>query len=211
MFCSAFLIAFFAKAPSRSTKKIHKTQFVLILVLACILGISGFAQADSDRGGFTLSIYTGAGGFSSFQIDGDNVLEPAIAPVSIGVGGFVWNRFALLLRASATVFRYSPQGMGSAESRLEPTLTRSLFLGLSAQHWVSDSWTVEASMGFSFVGNGPIEAQLNRGIGMSARLGHPFAQIANGSVSAVWELSPSIYSRRETTVSSTLGLKWQLP
>lgn len=182
-----------------------------MLGVICTLAMPQVAQTAPERGGFTLSLSAGAGAFASFQVDGDNVLETAIAPLSIGLGGFISPRVAILMRASATGFRYSPQGRGLAESRLKPTLTRSLFLGVSAQRWLSDSWTVETGLGFSFIGNGPIEAQINRGIGISARLSRSLVPFGNGSISAVWDLSPAFFSRRETTVSSTFGLMWQLP
>ncbi len=198
-----------ATTPASNAKRVHRAQ--LLLGVICTLALPQVAQTAPERGGFTLSLSAGAGAFASFQVDGDNVVEPAIAPLSIGLGGFISPRVAVLMRASMTMFRYSPQGRGVAESRLETTLTRSLFLGVSAQRWLSDSWTVETGLGFSFIGNGPIEAQINRGIGLSARLSRSLAPFANGSISAVWDLSPAFFSRRETTVSSTVGLMWQLP
>lgn len=146
---------------------------------------------------------------ASFQIDGDNVLEPALAPISLGVGGFVSDRLAILGNVSALLFTYSPRDSGAAESRLESKMTRSLFLGASAQWWIDDAWTLEGGVGITTLGNGPVQAQLNRGVGLPLRLGWSFAGGGGGAFSAVYELLPSFFSRGETTLSSTLSVQWQ--
>lgn len=164
----------------------------------------------AERGGFTLEISSGVGSFSSFQIEGDNVLEPAVAPLSVGIGGFVSSNVAILGRASIVLFNYSPDALhAEQDSRLSPQLTRSAFLGSTLQYWVSDSWMIESGLGLSLIGNGPVEAQFNRGVGIPGRVGWTLAEAGNGSLSAVFELFPSFYSRGETTLSSTLGVQWQ--
>ena len=169
------------------------------------------ALADSNHSGFTLELGTGVGAFASFQIDGDNVIEPALAPVSIRLGGFVSNRIAIMAQASALFFTYSPASMSNEGSALESSLTRSFLVGATVQWWLSDSWALETGAGLSLLGNGPVESQLNRGLGLSMGLSRSLMDAAGGTLSAVWEVSPSFYSRRETTLSSTIGLKWQLP
>lgn len=167
------------------------------------------AGAEKHGQGFTLELSTAAGSITSFQIDGDNVLEPVVAPLAIGIGGFVSDRVAILGRASVMFFRYSPQAQRSEDSRLKPRLTRSLFVGSTAKVWLSKRLTIESGLGLTLMGNGPLESQLNRALGVPVRLGWSFAQREHGSFSAVWEVLPSFFSRGETTLSTSVGIQWQ--
>lgn len=187
----------------------HKASLLLLVVLGAGLAAPTSVRAEVHRGGFTLELSTGVGSFSSFQIDGDDVREPAIVPIAIGIGGFVTDRVAILGRASLVLFTYSPEGFRPADSRLTPQLTRSLFLGTTAQVWLNDSLSIESGLGVTIIGNGPIEAQFNRGLGVPTRLGWSFAEAGNGSFSAVLELLPSFFSRGEATLSSSIGIQWQ--
>ena len=177
-------------------------------VLIALAKPSG-AETDRHRRGLTLQLSTGLGGHFSFQIDGDNVIEPVVSPITINIGGFLTSRLSLTGRASLQLFNYNPQAMRSADSRLKTKLTRTLFVGAVAQYWITDSLTAEAGVGVSFIGNGPMEAQLNRGLGLPARLGLAIAERRSGIYSAYWEMYPSFFARAETTLSSTIGMQWQ--
>ena len=132
-----------------------------------------------------------------------------MSPIAIGIGGFVSDRVAILARASLMFFNYSPQAPRSEDSRLESKLTRSLFLGGTAKWWLSDRLAIESGVGLTIIGNGPLEAQLNRAIGVPARLDWSFSEREHGSLSAFCELLPSFFSRGETTLSSSVGIQWQ--
>lgn len=132
-----------------------------------------------------------------------------VSPLAIGIGGFVSDRVALFGRASAMFFRYSPQAERSEDSRLQSRLTHSVFLGATAKWWLTDKLTLESGLGFSFLGNGPVEAQLDRAIGVPGRVGWSLGERDSGSLSAVLEVLPSFFSRGETTLSSSVGIQWQ--
>jgi hypothetical protein len=194
--------------PARLTS--HTAKHVgNALALVLILWTSGLATAQPQRSGFTLELSTRVGGFSSFQIDSDNVLEPAIAPLSIGMGGFVSERLAILGVLSTLLFTYNPQASSSEDSRIKRRLTRSIFLGVLAQLWLTDTLTIESGLGCSTLGNGPIESLVNRGVGVPVRVSWSFAETPHGSLSGIWELMPTFFSRGEATLSSTVGLRWQ--
>lgn len=142
-------------------------------------------------------------------MDGDNLLEPAVAPLSISIGGFVSNRLALFGSFSAAFFNYSPHASTLAESRLRTNTTRALFLGATAQFWLSDSLTLGGGLGIGTLSHGALEAEVNRGLALPVRVGWFFARARNGALGATWELAPTFFSRAETALMSTVGVQWQ--
>ncbi|MDT8369654.1 MAG: hypothetical protein RQ745_10640 [Longimicrobiales bacterium] len=144
--------------PDRRDTPHHRTgaavaahTVVLSLLLLVCLPVLGTAQAPDapegdeapegpDRGGFTLLTTIGFAiqkdaKLKGAGLDGTNI---GVAGLNLGIGGFVTDQVALLLRFSGMT------------ADIGPTLQTSGFFGPSLQYWPSDRWSIEAGIGGGF-------------------------------------------------------------
>jgi hypothetical protein len=123
-----------------------------------------------------------------------------LAPLSLGIGGFVSPQFALLFRAaSSSYFRSGDQW------------TNSIYGGV-IQYWPADIVFVSGGAGVAVLGQSSFfatdESSTRTGFGFFARAGIAVASFTHHSLRFAVEALPAFYERR-SAVGTTLVFEWQ--
>jgi hypothetical protein len=123
-----------------------------------------------------------------------------IAPLSLGIGGFVSPEFALLFRAT-----------GSSYFRGNDQWVNALYGGV-VQYWPSDVIMLSAGAGATVLGRssfyGASSPGTRSGFGFSLRAGVAVANYTHHSLRFATEVLPAFYDRR-SAVGTTLVFEWQ--
>jgi hypothetical protein len=123
-----------------------------------------------------------------------------LAPLSIGIGGFVSPQVALLFRLT-----------GSSYFRSGDQFTNGVYGGV-VQYWPTDSVFVSAGGGVAVFGNNPLysgSGSIDRtGVGLSVRAGLAIANFTHHSLRFAIEALPAFYDPRNV-VGTTLVFEWQ--
>jgi hypothetical protein len=177
--------------------------------LALVPGLLLFAtsaRADvADRSGFTLELGLGIA-HTMVQTDiADDESEIGLAPLSLSLGAFVTDRFAILARAAGTSYF---QDFGGETEQLT-----SNFYGLVGEYWFNDRVFASAGAGLATFGLNPLlsdrDIDTELGLGLAVRGGYSFFTSRAHSLRASIELFPSFYDD-VTTVGTAATLEWQL-
>jgi hypothetical protein len=122
------------------------------------------------------------------------------APLSIGIGGFISPRFALLFRATGTAFfEYGDQWANG-------------IYGGVLQFWPSDNFFLSAGGGVALIGQSSFVPRDSSGsltgFGFSARAGVAVANFTHHSLRIDAEVLPAFYERR-SAVGTAIVFAWQ--
>lgn len=164
--------------------------FVLLLNLPTL---QGFAQGDHDRGGFTLLLAYGPG----MQSDaGHQTSTVGFGGLRMGMGHFLKNDLAVILRASATNINHDNILVGSQTAGL---------LATSLQYWPIDRLYLEAGPGISFRSRKNIDGS-QLGIGMLVGTGAVIYSRGKHSLQIGLEYAPAfLVGDRIHNVGISLG------
>jgi hypothetical protein len=116
-----------------------------------------------------------------------------LAPLAVGIGGFITESFALLFRASGTSFFDSDRLIVLGH------------YGLAAQFWAAD-WLM-LSIGPALALFGDLEGNADFGFGIDARVGFSFLSLAHHSFRVALELFPSFFE--EFVMGESIVFEWQ--
>lgn len=177
---------------------------LLALTLLCAFAMAPEARAQ-DRGGFTLLATIGYGiqsGDVTNDWDAQNGISEShtrvgLSGLNIGVGAFVSNKNALMLRLSRskTHANYA-DAFGQGATRDVPAGT----LTLDLQHWLGDRWNFEVGAGLGFLDLEEVDAP---GLGFFAAVGYSF--MLRGSHSFQIGVENALYRDGVSDINS-LGL-----
>jgi len=149
------------------------------------------AQSPLDRGGFTLMLDLGLG------IQHDEAIgttESGLAGLNLGIGGFLTDRLALLLRASGTNVSYGPvrQVSGTAAPAL--------------QYWVDDRLSLTGGVG---LGLWSIEDVNESGLGLVLGVDYAIWQSGRHGLFVGLDYAPA-FTDPETVHNLGILFGWQL-
>lgn len=123
------------------------------------------------------------------------------APLSLGIGGFITEDWALLFRASGTSFFQDERQW------------LNVFSGIAVQYWPTDRFMLGAGIGigtFMTISNRSSSDQSeNRGLALSARAGYSVVSGQSNALRLAIELTPAYYEHSRVT-GVAMGLEWQL-
>jgi len=176
------------------------------LTILLLSTITASAHADvADRSGFTLELGIGLAQTHLEPESGESRSELGLAPLSISLGGFVSDRFAILGRAAGTSY-FKDAG----DETLQFT---SGFYGLVGEYWFNDRLFTSAGVGLATFGLNPLtnskDYDPDTGLGFAFRAGYSFFTSQNHSLRASLELFPSVFEDA-TTVGTAATFEWQL-
>jgi hypothetical protein len=168
--------------------------------------ITAGARADvADRSGFTLELGIGLAQTHIEPDGGESRGELGLAPLSISLGGFVSDRFAVMGRAAGTSY-FKDAG----DETLQFT---SGFYGLVGEYWFNDRVFTSAGVGLATFGLNPLTSAKDydpeTGLGFALRGGYSFFTSEDHSLRASLELFPSFFDDA-TTVGTAATFEWQL-
>jgi hypothetical protein len=127
-------------------------------------------------------------------------------PVARSVGA----RLAVGLRTSGFTLRHQPvRGLGTERLIAPARWLHSQLLGVGVSYRTADDLLLGAALGPHFFATRPLSINLDRGVGLSLRLGRPFWRGQSSVLAATWELGSAAYRNFEVVISSTLLLEWQ--
>jgi hypothetical protein len=130
----------------------------------------------------------------------ETVTYGGLAPLSIGIGGFVSPHIALLFRAT-----------GSSYVRGNDQWVNAIYGGV-VQYWPSDVVVLGAGAGAAVLGKSAFYSTGNSssrtGFGFSLRAGVAVANYTHHSLRLAAEVLPAFYERR-SAVGTTLVFEWQ--
>lgn len=158
-----------------------------------------------QRSGFTLELSLGLGftqteervrcasGAGLTCPDPGYAIFVGLAPLAVGIGGFITESFALLFRASGTSFFDSDRLIVLGH------------YGIAAQLWPAD-WLM-LSIGPALALFGDLEGNSDFGFGVDARIGFSFLTLTHHSFRVALELFPSFFE--EFVMGESIVFEWQ--
>jgi hypothetical protein len=179
-------------APPVAPTRPHRAGFTLELGVGGALTLVNDDLADtsfSSTGAFVERRYTRTRPFGG------------IAPLSLGIGGFVSENVALLFRASGT--SYFKDGVDDVRVNA--------FYGPAIQFWSSDRWVWGAGLGLGAHGQSPLGGGggLDLGVAAELRAGYAFYAGRTQCLRAGAALVPGVFDGTRT-LGVALTLDWQL-
>lgn len=169
------------------------------------------AAPAPHRRGFTTQLGLGVGATTHGQ-DGRRDVHLGVAPLSLGVGGFVNPRWAVMARVGGTNYTDGPD------------VRMSGFYGVVAQRWVSDTVFFAFGAGLGLFGIDDlkfyrgqnwsvfpdVETNVKAGASGSFRIGYALANWRHHSVQFSYELFPSVFTATpRIVVGQAFKLEWQ--
>lgn len=191
LFLIAFLVGTVAHAEDASAPpRPRRSGFTMEL------GLGGAATLIFDRlssGGFSS---TGEDQWSSYY---KTRLYGGIAPLSLGIGGFLTEKVALMFRAAGTnYFRTN-----------DPAAV--LFYGAAVQIWASDALMFGAGLGLGAHSTDISLGIDELGVASSLRASYAFFTNATQALGVGLELFPAFFpDSKDITLGTALILEWQL-
>lgn len=123
------------------------------------------------------------------------------APLSLGIGGFITEDWALLFRASGTSFFHDERQW------------LNVFSGIAVQYWPTDRFMLGTGIGigtFMSISNDSSSDQSgNRGLALSARAGYSVVSGQTNALRLAFEVTPAYYEHSRVT-GVAMGLEWQM-
>jgi hypothetical protein len=162
------------------------------------------------RHGFTMELGLGVSQTSvSSDVGGREHSAIGLAPLSVGVGGFLSPRLALIGRAAGTsTFRDDANGKSYQ--------TVNGFYGPTLQYWVTDRFYLGGGAGLALLAADPLGPTNNRGIqyieggfGLNARAGFAFALPGDHHALVLGVDGFGSRFEKSSTVAVALNLGWQ--
>ncbi len=150
-------------------------------------------RPPAERSSFTWELGVGAGVTSVGGDDGST--HSGFAP-SLGLGGFVTSRLALMARISATTYT---EKAGYAFQA---------FYGGAAQLWPIDRLFVSGGVGVATLTPPSVKSDMSVGLGGSVRAGFVVAPLPRLDVAVVVEAMPAVYGDR-FVMGASLGIEFQ--
>lgn len=148
-----------------------------------------FGRVTYDRGKVSSTSYRETESFTG------------LAPVSLSLGGFLTQDWALLFRASGTSF-------ATDQARFVNTFT-----GLAAQYWPTERLMLCAGVGLgTYIATGKASSSydnVNRGLALSARVGYSVLSSEAHALRVAFEATPSFYENVQVT-GYAVSFEWQL-
>jgi len=156
------------------------------------------------RQGFTLELGLGAALTHVSPDNGTSQTKVGLAPLSLGLGGFLTPDIALLARAAGT--SYFEKGANGDTSQFV-----SAFYGAHLQYWFTDRFMMSAGPGFMLFGENafltPAEKPVT-GYGASVRAGYAVLAIKHHVLRFSLELFPAKF-KDASVLGSALNFEWQ--
>lgn len=198
-----------------------KKVFVVALFMLGMVGAAGTSYAQqaplplpsaedkSDRpirNGFTLELGLGLSFSHVFPPGpGGSFTKAGLAPLSISLGGFLNNNWALLFRIAGHSY-FSDDAVG------DKVQTTAAFVGAHVQYWFNDWFMVSGGPGVVGFGtrNGFNQLGTDRGgFGVSLRAGFSFATWENHSLRFSLELFPAVLEGSTKIMGEAINFEWQ--
>jgi len=127
--------------------------------------------------------------------------HPGLAPLSLSLGGFLSQDWALLFRASGTSFT------------LDDVRYVNTFSGLAAQFWPSERLMLGAGVGLgTLLATGTSSSSddnVNRGFALSGRVGYSVLSSEAHALRFAFEATPAFYENVKVT-GYAVSFEWQL-
>jgi hypothetical protein len=156
------------------------------------------------RHGFTMELGLGAALTNVNPDAGAGETQLGLAPLSIGVGGFVNRDVAVLARIAGTSYF-------DKNARGDNTQFVNGFYGVHVQYWFNDHLMISGGPGFTLFGENSFLGQARRtvsGYGASFRVAAGLLATKHHSLRVALEVFPSKYEKA-FVMGSAVNLEWQ--
>jgi hypothetical protein len=166
--------------------------------------------AEYVRHGFTMELGLGLSHTAVWSdVSAREHSDLGLAPLSLGLGGFLSPRVALIGRASGTsTFRDDAQGKSYQ--------TLNAFYGPTLQYWATDRLYVGGGVGLAVLAADPLKSGSNKdvqfietGLGFTARLGWAFALPGDHNALTLGVEAFASRFADSTTMATATTLGWQ--
>lgn len=174
---------------------IRRALGLSLVALAVVVVFPAQALAEQpDRGGFTIEAHLGMSNVLDSPDVGDSANAFGVAPLGLGIGGFITPDFALMARLTGA-------SMYAKVYDQEEQLGLN-FYGVAGQYWPAEQVMVSAGAGAAIFAPNPlvtnmsdeqVEAFTRTGYGLSLRAGYSFGVWEHHSLRASAEVLPAFF------------------